>query len=546
MKRIAAFLLVLALLVCSVPASAQEGSFSDVPPTHWAYSVVERAKEYGLMIGDNGRFGPELSLLRCEFVAMLCRMFLWELQSPETPSYTDVPPDPAIWYYSSVETALSHGALERTDSFRPTDPITREEMAIMLVRALGYDQLAQAGYEINLPFSDVTENLGYIALAWQIGMIEGYTIDGQLVFSPHDSASRDQAAAMLIRVYDRYISKIDWLHGFYALSSYNQINLAGSMDGVSLGWARLESDPNNRPFINTTSKNGNAWTVPKDPDAALSYFKENHIPYHLNIFSTDKTILDDKTSRRQAVDAVVAAAKNYCGVTMDFETLRAADKENFTAFMTALRSALPEGTPLYVCVPPVVPNGAYYDGYDLRALGELCDKVILMAHDYQYTSVPASYIGTTRTNSPLTPFNKIYYALAAITDPETGVADRSKLALAISFGSVGWKVNAADRLVSTSSVHPSPSTVITRLRQKDTLFGWSDLHRNPYVYYTTESGARYRLWYENERSVMDKIELAQMFGITGVSLWRLGLVPDYNDEGLEYNVWSALLSDRQP
>lgn len=61
-----------------------------------------------------------------------------------------------------------------------------------------------------------------------------------------------------------------------------------------------------------------------------------------------------------------------------------------------------------------------------------------MAHDYQYTSVPVSYIGTARTESPLTPFNKIYYALAAITDETTGVADRSKIALAISFGSVGW------------------------------------------------------------------------------------------------------------
>jgi spore germination protein YaaH len=229
---------------------------------------------------------------------------------------------------------------------------------------------------------------------------------------------------------------------------------------------------------------------------------------------------------------------------MDFEALRAKNKDKFTAFMTSLRAALPADKALYVCVTPVVPDDSYYDGYDYRALGELCDKVILMAHDYQFTSVPTSYLGTTHTDSYLTPFNKIYYALAAITDQETGVADVSKIALAISFGSVGWQVDGENKLLSTSSIHPSPSTVVTRLRQGDTLMGWSELARNPYIYYTTESGARYRLWYEDARSVLDKVRLARMFGITGVSLWRLGNVPDYSDDGLYYNVWDSLLAER--
>lgn len=542
MRRFTALLLVLALLTAPLSASA-EGGYPDVDESHWAYSVIQSAKEYGLMGGyDDGRFGLGDELKRREFVTMLCRMFQWEMISPETASYIDCAPDD--WFYPAVETARANGALDASVSFRPDDAISREEMSIMLVRALGYDQLAQAGYEIDLPFPDVTENKPYIALAWQIGMTNGSLEDGQLLFKPHASAKREEAAAMLVRVYERYTAKIDWLHGFYAFSSYSQIALTASMDGVSLGWARLETGEDGTPRINTSAQNGNDWAIPKQPEAALDYFAEHDIPYNLNIYSTDADILATEFSRAQAAQAVVALAKDYAGITMDFESLRVEDKENFTAFMTTLRSALPEDKPLYVCVQPIVPDDVYFDGYDFRALGELCDKVILMAHDYQYTSVPASYIGTARTNSPLTPFNKIYYALAAITDPEAGVADRSKIALQICFGSVGWKVNQEDKLISTSSIHPSPSTIVTRLRQEDTLFGWSDTYRNPYIYYTTEDGSRYRLWYENECSVMDKIELAQMFGINGVSLWRLGTVPGYDDAGLEYNVWSALLGDR--
>ena len=542
-KRIVTLLVCLGLMTSLLSASAAEPEYTDVLAEHWAYSDIVKARQCGLMEGyEDGRFGLGDSLTRASFTAVLCRMFSWESVPSDTPSYIDCPP--GEWYYPYVETALANGALEDSAAFRPEDPITREEMAIMLVRALGYDQLAQAGYDFDLPFCDVTRNEAYVALAWQIGLIRGVEQDGLRFFQPYASATREEAAAMLVRVYERYTSPIEWLHGFYAFSSFSQIDLTDSMDAVSLGWARLDWNEETGPWINTTSADGNSWTIPLDPEAATGHLDRNGTPYNLNIYSDKSAILATEESRAAAVQAVAAAAADYAGITMDFEGLRAANKDNFTAFMTALRAALPEDKTLYVCVTPVVPDDSYYDGYDYRALGELCDKVILMAHDYQYTSVPVGYLGTTRTNSPLTPFNKIYYALAAITDPETGVADPSKLALAISFASVGWRIDEEDKILEQSSYHPAPATVITRLRQEDTLMGWSELYRNAYIYYTTEDGGRYRLWYEDARSTMEKVELARMFGITGVSLWRLGNVPNYDDEGLYYDAWGSLLSDR--
>lgn len=542
MKRFAAILLCLALLASLLTASAAE-EYIDVLETHWAYSDIISVKNYGLMEGyDDGRFGIGENMRRADFVTILCRMFSWEIVCPETPSYIDCAP--SSWYYPYVETAKANGALDSAVSFRPEDPISREEMAIILVRALGYDQLVQAGYEFKSPFSDVTENEGYITLAWQIGFVRGVEKNGVLLFQPNASAKREEVAAMVVRVYERYISGIDWLHGFYAFSSYSQIGMTDSMDAVSLGWGRLELGEDGVPWVNTTSANDNDWVIPNQPEAALDHFTANGTPYNLNIYSNDSDILATEQSRAAAAGAVAAMAQGYAGITMDFEGLRAADKLKFTSFMTTLRSALPAEQALYVCVSPAVPDDSYFDGYDFRALGEICDKVILMAHDYQYTSVPVSYIGTGLTNSPLTPFNKIYYALADITNPDTGVADSSKIALAISFGSVGWQVDTEDKLLTQTSIHPAPSTIITRLRQTDTLFGWSEIYRNPYIYYTTEDGTRYRLWYEDSRSVLDKIELARMFGITGVSLWRLGNVPDYGDAGLSYDVWGSILEYR--
>ena len=159
-----------------------------------------------------------------------------------------------------------------------------------------------------------------------------------------------------------------------------------------------------------------------------------------------------------------------------------------------------------------------------------------MAHDYQWTSIPDSYLGTGNTHSPVTPFQQVYTALVHITDPETGVQDRSKLALQISFGTAGLHVDENGALVDTTLYHPLPDTIARRLGQEDTVYTYDEASRNPYIQYSTEEGEHYKLWYEDAHSVGDKLRLARMFGITGVSVWRLGIIPAYPD----YDVWSVL------
>ena len=264
----------------------------------------------------------------------------------------------------------------------------------MLVKALGYDTLAKSA-AADLPFSDVTENQGYISLAYRIGMVSGIEEDGRLLFKPASSATRAEAATMLVQVYERYTSSIEWLHGFYALSSYSQIDLTRQMDAVSVGWARMEYDPAAGGGPQHHRCGDNDWKIPAQSEAATGYFERNGIPYNLCVFgsASDSVTLSDgaaastvaavtasPASRAQAVAALAAAASDYAGITIDFEGLKDKNglKEHFAAFMAELRAALPADKRLYVCVQP----GPYNDGFDFKSLGESCDKVILMAHDY--------------------------------------------------------------------------------------------------------------------------------------------------------------------
>ncbi len=539
-----------ALLILSAAPTPARAAFADAQG-HWAQEVVEKAQAYGLVEGKpDGTFGVGEEMTRSQFVTVLCRMFGWETVSPQTSSYIDC--SPSAWYYTAVETARAHDVMDPSGAFRPEDYISRGEMAVMLVRALGYDSLAQSLTGLALPFDDVKEDEGYMAIAYDIGMIQGVAgPDGSLKFLPTHSAKREEAAAMLVRVYERYISKTEWLHGFYAFSSYSQINLTAAMDAVSVGWARMEYGESG-PVLNSTSANGNDWVRPADVTPATSYFESHQLPCNLNVYasaadsitladgtasSTVEAVVSTPEARAQAIAALVDAAREYAGLTIDFEGLKGDTiKQNYVTFMEELRAALPEEQSLYVCVQP----DTWYTGYDYRGLGAVCDKVILMAHDYQWTSVPDSYVGTANTNSPVTPFASVYEALRDITDQDTGVEDVSKVALAISFGTAGFHVDEEGRLLETTIYHPGLDTLTARLRQPDTVVTYSEKYRNPYALYTDEDGAWYKVWYENEQSVLDKLQLARMFGVTGVSLWRIGNIP----AAAEYDVWGAVQSTR--
>ena len=553
LKRLTAFLLCV-ILLCSLSASAFAVEFPDVSPEHWAYNDIQQASDLGLIRGlDDGTFRPEERLDRAGFVTILQRMFGWESVTPETPSFTDVAP--TDWYYAAVETALAHGVVEPGDLFQPLAYITREDMAVMLIRALGYETLANDIAPTAASFPDVTDHAGHIALAAAFGLTTGVEVDGQLLFQPDAFATRGQAAAMLTRVYTRMTSRVDFLTGFYAFSSYSQIDLTNHMDTVCLGWSRLEWSDGAGPVLNSSRTNGNDWVKPADASIATDYFRGNDTPYSLNVYadttqnvtladgsatSVLEKVLPDPAARAQAVSAIAAASADYAGIVIDFEGLRTdLLKADFVTFLTELRAALPADKSLYVCVPP----DDWYKGYDYRAIGEVCDKVILMAHDYQWTSVPEGYVGARAPDSPVTPFPDIYRALSAITDPETGVQDKSKIVLQISFAAVGFEVDENGLLADTAIYRPAPDTVAKRLAQADTVVTYDESDRNPSALYTTEEGMTVRLWYEDARSVADKLTLARMMGITGVSVWRLGNVPTYSDIP-DYDAWAAILAQR--
>lgn len=199
MKQIQRFsaLLLFALLL-AVPTRAA-ANYKDVPKNHWAYESVERSAELGLVGGvGSGYFGLGREITRAEYAAMLCRLMGWQMVTPVLGSFTDNL-DASEWYYSAVETAYANGALLKLGTKAGVlETMTRAELATMTVRALGYASLSGVVQD-DCPFPDVTTSRGYIALAYHMGFMTG---GGTKAFVPNGAATREQAASVLLRVYD--------------------------------------------------------------------------------------------------------------------------------------------------------------------------------------------------------------------------------------------------------------------------------------------------------------------------------------------------------
>lgn len=574
-KYIVLFSLILSLLLNPFSyisnSNAQEVTrFSDVPPGHFAYTQILRLSELDITQGvGNNLFGVGRTITRGEFVTFLVRLMGWEIVKPAKGSFADNM-DPTHSFYGTIETALINGVINKdNDYFRIDDPIRREEMAIMIVRTLGYDTLARQLDSLGKPFDDVTKNFGYITIAKDLGITAG---TGPNTFNPEGLATREQAAAMMIRMYDKLNTPMEDLHAFYAINSSSQIDKFSQLDSVSFGWARLEYNETTRQVLINTDGSDNEYYIPSGYVEVLDKAASNGVSRQLMFFIKDQNITDPNTDRtiklaeyivlypeirNSVISALVGminqtqkhgSSVSFDGIVSDFEGFKGNTlKQLYNAFLTELKDELVKtNKKLYVAVHPErKPGQVYFDGYDYKTIGELADKVILMAHDYDAVSLTDDEMLRGYTDTPVTPLDEIYYALKSITNPVSGVQDLNKIWLQLSMDTVQWKLKDG-KVINSIPYHPSYNQLIQRFLTGAKLI-YSEYSQNPYaVFFNGDDGTNNVIWYENQQSIAEKIKLAKLFGIKGLSLWRLGNIPEQSDTPevkMELDIWNEVIKN---
>ncbi|WP_341279248.1 S-layer homology domain-containing protein [Paenibacillus sp. FSL H8-0537] len=179
-------------------------SFVDMQE-HWAKAEVEQLAARFIVIGiSDERFAPNDSITRAEFASLLVRSMGVSLEHDSAyQGFTDIAS--TAWYASAVEAAVRAGLVQglTSERFGPNEQISREQMAVMLARALTIvskdrTEPVDSGTEVAFTDQDQISPWAEAAVAEtaKAGIITGMA--GQ-TFAPKDFATRAQAAVMLNR-----------------------------------------------------------------------------------------------------------------------------------------------------------------------------------------------------------------------------------------------------------------------------------------------------------------------------------------------------------
>lgn len=168
---------------------------------HWAEQEVYTCVRAGLFDGvSDTRFDPEGTMTRGMLVTALYRYDAGAHAASDAGAVFSDVTDTAAWYYAAVRWAASNGIVDGFDdgTFRPEEPITREQLCAVLYRYSGNSD-AQDGAVLNV-FSDSGSISPYAvnAMTWcyKNGLVGGV---GDSRLEPQGRATRAQAAAILAR-----------------------------------------------------------------------------------------------------------------------------------------------------------------------------------------------------------------------------------------------------------------------------------------------------------------------------------------------------------
>lgn len=176
-------------------------SYKDLATTHWAYDYISKLNEKNIINGyEDGTVRPEESVTREQLVKMIVTAL--DLKKADTDvSFKDVPS--GHWSEGYILNAASNGIISGYEDggFKPQDKVTREDMAVIIKRALDKVGVSLKTDNEAVKFADSELIASYakdsVDAVSAFGIISGM---GDNSFNPKGLLTRAQAAKVIYLV----------------------------------------------------------------------------------------------------------------------------------------------------------------------------------------------------------------------------------------------------------------------------------------------------------------------------------------------------------
>jgi len=182
--------LLFAFLFLVIPPGKAAVQFSDIQG-HWAKAAIQKMADQAVVKGyPDGTFKPDDNISRAEFATVLVQAFKMEKKDGKVFNDTS-----SHWAKDYISTASAHGVISgyNDQKFGPDNFITREEMALMTVKAAD-QKIAASAFDCSDSSKVSAWAKDAVATAYANKLIVGMP-DGS--FLPQANATRAQAIMVL-------------------------------------------------------------------------------------------------------------------------------------------------------------------------------------------------------------------------------------------------------------------------------------------------------------------------------------------------------------
>lgn len=226
-------------------------------------------------------------------------------------------------------------------------------------------------------------------------------------------------------------------------------------------------------------------------------------------------MLNSQSNRENIINQIVENLGDLSGVNLDFTNFKVSDKENYTQFIKELAAILHLNNKKLIVNAP---NAQYID---IKEVSKYVDYLIVQ----QYYSRTLS----SKTSGPISSLNYVENILQQLKNEEI---DMNKIILELPSYTILWTerkgtvINAELYNMKTMKAYLEENDIQPKL---DGISGQNYINH-------TKGITTYKMWLEDEYSMLEKTKLANKYNLAGISIYRSGL-----EQKTIYNSISKLL-----
>ena len=330
--------------------------------------------------------------------------------------------------------------------------------------------------------------------------------DGTIGYIKKEDLGNVEVAREAKEYIDKVEGKVNLVWDYYSEYAKAPDRTGETMDGVNVVSPSF--------FSLERGSNGEIYDNAKDDGAEYIEWAHNNNYQVWAMFSnnslkdTTSQILNDYEKRETMIENLMDLVEEYNldGVNVDFENMNESDKDVYSRFLIELAPRLKKiGKTLSVDVTAPDGSETWSLCFDRNTIANVADYIVFMAYDQYGTS--SNKAGTTAG------YNWVEANIKKFLGQED--VDPEKIILGIPLYMRLWE-EEEDGTAKPEVVNMRDMFDVLPENQVAT---WDEELKQYYVEYE-EDGKKYKMWVENEKSVGEKINLANQYNLAGIAFWE--------------------------